>query len=125
MRKVQTTELLPCPVFGKQFKNMHVLKKHMEIHTTKKQKSVPKRNPLSTLKKSQQYNRAKEDVERIKKALFEAPEKVNISMWNYVVRDSPYYYNKITENPLTEAEAMELIQNNNLVNTQILNISKF
>ena len=41
----------------------------MKIHTDK---SVQKQNYISTLKRSQQYARAKEDFENKKKALFEA-----------------------------------------------------
>ena len=46
---------------------------HMKINTDK---SVQKLNSTSTLKRSQQYARAKEDVENKKKALLEAPEEV-------------------------------------------------
>ena len=77
------------------------------------------------MKRSQQFARAKEDVENIKKQLFEAPEEVKKTMWNSIVKDSPYYYDKIKENPLTEAEVIELIQNNNLVDKQILDICQF
>ena len=45
----------------------------MKIHTAK---SVQKQNYISTLKRSQQYARAKEDFENKKKALFEDLEEV-------------------------------------------------
>jgi hypothetical protein len=46
-------------------------------------------------------------------------------MRNFIAKDSPYYYNKIKENPRTEAEVIELIQNNILVDKQIIDICQF
>ena len=45
----------------------------MKIHTDK---YVQKQNYISTLKRSQQYARAKEYFENLNKSLFEAPEVV-------------------------------------------------
>ena len=111
-----------CPECGKLFKSNLKLARHDQTH---RHQSFRKRNPISSLKKSQQYVRAKEEVDRIKKSLFEAPETVRKSMWGSLVKDCPYYYNKIKENPLTEPEVIELIQDNNLVDNQILNICQF
>ena len=50
-------------------------------------------------KRSQQFTRTKEEIQKIKKTLFEAPETVQKSMWNSIVKDCPYYYDKINQNP--------------------------
>ena len=68
----------------------------MESHKSKTPRS---RNPISSLKRSQQFTRTKEEIQKIKKTLFEAPETVQKSMWNSIVKDCPYYYDKINQNP--------------------------
>jgi uncharacterized Zn-finger protein len=60
MRRAHKTPSIICPQCGKKSKDNQAQTQHMKIHTDK---SVPKRNPISTLKRSQQYAQAKEDVE--------------------------------------------------------------
>jgi hypothetical protein len=80
---------------------------------------------MSNLRQTQINIRKKEEVEIMKKCLFEAPEFVKKSMWDSIVKDCPYYYKKVQENPLSESEFIQMINNNNLVDKQILNICKF
>ena len=46
-------------------------------------------------------------------------------MWNDLIKDCPYYMNKIKENPLSEEEVIDLIKENNLSDRQVLNICQF
>ena len=96
--------------------------KHVETHSTHKSCS---KKPMSSLKISQLNTMSKEAVENIKKVLFEAPESIKKSMWKNLIKDCPYYMNKIEEYPLTEGEAIELIKYYNLSDQQVLNICKF
>ena len=112
-RKHLTTPRM-CPDCGK------TSGEHMKIYQKSRSKKA-----LSSLKRSQLFVRSKEEVESIKKVLFEAPDNVQKSMWNGLLKDCPFYMNKIKENPLTEEEVIDLIKENNLSDRQLLNICHF
>ena len=122
LNTVHITPSFECPECGKKSKLHHHHKKHMKIHG---QENTCQKTPISSLKRSQQYKRSKKEIDKIKRQIFEAPEQVKRSMWNSIMKDCPYYYDKIKDNPLTEAEVIELINDNNLVDVQVLNICKF
>ena len=64
-------------------------------------------------------------MESLQKFMSEAPENIQQSMWKKIVRDCPYYTDKILLNPLTENEVIGLIKDNNLSDNQVLSICKF
>ena len=71
-QKANKTPGIICPSCGKKSKDNQAQTQQVKIHADK---SVQK-NYISTLKRSQQYARAKEDFENKNIALFEAPEEV-------------------------------------------------
>ena len=81
--------------------------------------------PITELSISQQYKRTKREDEQIKQKVVEALETVKKSMFYSIMKDYPHYYNKSKENPLSEAEVIQLVTDKNLVDTQIINICQF
>ena len=122
VKRIHNENMYKCSDCGKMTKRYINHLKHVQNHTSKK--SRPKK-PISSLSKAQQHVRGKEDVESIRRVLFEAPENVKKIMWNEIIKDCPYYLNKIEENPLTEEEVIELIKDNNLSDRQVVNICTF
>ena len=68
-------------------------KTHMETHNERACRGRPK-TPMSTLKRSQQYARTKQEANDIKKKLFEIPEIGKKSMIDSIMKDCPTYYKK-------------------------------
>ena len=124
LSKVHRTPSIICTECGKKSKMMQEHKTHMETHNERAGRGRPK-TPMSTLKRSQQYARTKQEANDIKKKLFETPEIGKKSMIDSIMKDYPTYYNKIKESPMIEAEVIQLINDNNLVDAQILNICQF
>ena len=112
-----------CTECGKKSKQEYHHKMHMKIHEVRLGRGRPQ-TPISSVKKRQQYNRTKDEAEEIKKKLFGAPESVKKSMWDSILKDCPYYQ-KLKQTPLTEAEVIQIINDNNLVDAQIVNICQF
>ena len=115
-------KMYQCSDCGKIFKRYDKHLKHVETHSTHKSHY---KKPMSSLKKSQLNTMSKEAVENIKKVLFETRESIKKSMWKNLIKDCPYYMNKIEENSLTEGDVIELIKDYNLSDQQVLNICKF
>ena len=111
-----------CPMCGHKSKEKQHHMSHIETH---KQKPSKPKTPISSLKRSHQYQRTKDEAESIRKNLFDIPEKFKKSMITEIVKDTPFYFNKIDMNPLSEEEIIELIKDNNLSDRQVLNICKF
>ena len=119
VKRNHSSNMYNCSECGKKSKLYINHLKHVETHSKSRKKC------LSSLKKSQLHVRCKEEIQSIRKALFDAPENHQKSMWNQLIKDCPYYMDKVKENPLTEAEVIELIKDNNLSDRQVLNICKF
>ena len=107
---------------GKMFKLSDHLKQHMKTH---EENNVQKRKEIGMLKKSQLYKRAKEDAVAIRNRLTEVPKTAQEIIWKEVSKDIPVNYRKMKDNPMTEAEIIDLIKDNNLSDKQLLSICKF
>ena len=123
MSFLHRTPILVCPLCGKKERSQCNLERHVKNH--KKKPSLVEGKPMSILNRSNQYKRAKKEIENIKRKLFEAPDSIQKGMWKGIIKDCPYYINKIKENPLTEEEVIGLIKDNNLSDRQVLNICHF
>ena len=119
MAEVHKTPNFKCMDCGKLSKLRRQHERHMQIHESSKRK------PFSTLKKTQLLKRSKKEAQKIKKVLFDAPDGAKKTMWDNIIKDCPYYMNKLKENALTEEEVIELIKDNNLSDRQVVNICKF
>ena len=111
-----------CSECGKMFKLLNHRNQHMKTHEVIKERN---RKDISMLKKSQLYVRAKEEAAAIKKRLSEVPKPVQEIMSKEVSKELVGHYSKMKENPLTEAEVIDIIKDNNLSDKQLLNICKF
>ena len=120
--RVHRTPLYECKECGKKTKYYFHHLSHVKIHSSNKKCNL---KPLSSLKKSQKRERMKKEVEKMKRALFQVPDDVQMSMWKDLLNDCPIYFDKIKENPITEEEVINIIKDNNLSDRQVLNICKF
>ena len=111
-----------CPVCGKKSKRKSDCIKHEKTHETK---LATGKKPLVMLKERQVRNRTNIEVKEIKTLLLNAPENAQKHMVNSIVKDFPYFTNKIKDNPISEAEAIEIIKDNDLSDKQVLNLFKF
>ena len=111
-----------CPVCGKKSKCKSDGIKHEKTHETK---SAPAKKPLAMLKERQVRNRTNIEVKEIKTLLLNAPEIAQKHMLDSIVKDFPYLTNKVKDNPISEAEAIEIIKDNGLSDKQVLNLFKF
>ena len=120
MSFLHRTPIVVCPHCGKKERSKCNMERHIKSHMKSKEGK-----PMSSLSRRGKYYRAKEEIENIKRKLFEAPDSVQKGMWKEIIKDCPYYINKIKENPLTEEEVINLIKDNNLSDRQVLNICQF
>ena len=124
-RHIQNVHRLPthkCSECGKMFKLLKHRNQHMKTHEVIQER---KRKDISMLKRSQLYVRVKEEAASIKKRISEVPKHVEEIISKEVSKDLVAHYSKMKENPLTEAEVIDIIKDNNLSDKQLLNICKF
>ena len=108
-----------CPICGKMGKLKCHIEKHIKIHQSPYIKTL---KPMGNLQRRQQIRRTKLDVEEFKLKISNVPEDVQKSIWDQIIKDCPYYINRVQENPLSEDEVIDLIKSNNLSDRQVLNI---
>ena len=110
---------LMCSICGKIGKLKCHIEKHIKIHQSPYIKTL---KPMGNLQRRQQIRRTKLDVEEFKLKISNVPEDVQKSIWDQIIKDCPYYINRVQENPLSEDEVIDLIKSNNLSDRQVLNI---
>ena len=122
MSAVHKTPNYCCLVCGKKSKRNSDHIRHVKTHTSKISRE---KKPLMVLKERQARVRTNEEIDAIKTSIANAPEKIQKRMLNEIVKDFAYYTNKIKDNPISEAEAIDLIKDNNLSDKQVLKIFQF
>ena len=96
--------------------------KHKRSHLYLKSRSI---TTFSSLKKAQQYNRRREEIDKMKRVLSTVPESMKKSMWNELLDVCPHYMDKMKTYPLEENEVIKLITDNNLSDKQVLKICQY
>ena len=100
--------------------------KHMNDHSNEKTDSIPQDSSFGNKKSSEDMEQTQNDLQFKGNVSIKAPEAVKKYMWDLILQSYPYDLNKMkANNPLNIHEVILLKNENNLTESQVLNICKF